>query len=194
MVASSPKLATFADLAALPEHVRAEVIHGAIVERAAPSFEHSSSQVGLGTFLGRRFQRSPGGRWPGGWWFGAEAEVQYETHEIFVHDLAGWRRDRVPERPSGRPVSIRPDWVCELVSPSNAKHDRVDKFQVLHRNGVPHYWIADPIDHVLTVHRWHESGYLVVLVAKAGDTIRAEPFDAVDLRIGTLFGIEDDDE
>jgi len=87
-----------------------------------------------------------------------------------------------PKRPSGRPVSIRPDWVCELVSPSNAKHDRVDKFQVLHRNGVPHYWIADPLDHVLTVHRWHESGYLVVLAATAGDTIRAEPFEAVELR------------
>ncbi|MGE0403312.1 MAG: Uma2 family endonuclease [Kofleriaceae bacterium] len=194
MAASRPKLATFADLAALPGHVRAEVIRGAIIEKAAPSFEHSSSQIGLGTALVRRFQRKPGGRWPGGWWFATEAEVQYETHEIFVHDLAGWRRDRVSERPTGRPMHARPDWVCELVSPSNEKRDRVDKFQVLHRSAVPHYWIADPIEQVLTVHRWHENGYLVVLTAKAGDTVRAEPFDAVELRVGAMFGIEDDDE
>jgi hypothetical protein len=64
----------------------------------------------------------------------------------------------------------------------------------LHRNAVPYYWIADPIAQVLTVHRWHESGYLVVLAAKAGDTVRAEPFDAVELRVSALFGIEDDEE
>jgi Uma2 family endonuclease len=194
MVASRPKLATFADLAALPSHVRAEVIHGAIVEKAATSFEHGSSQAGLSSALLRRFHRKPGGRWPGGWWFATEAEVQYETHEIFAHDLAGWRRDRTPERPSGRPVLLRPDWVCELVSPSNAKHDRVDKLQVLYRHGAPYYWIADPIEHVLTVHRWTENGYLVVLAAKAGDAVRGEPFDAVELRVSALFALEDDDE
>lgn len=194
MVASRSKLATFADLAALPDHVRAEVIHGAIVEKSATSFEHGSAQTRFGSTLDRRFQRKPGGRWPGGWWLCVEAEVQYEPHEIFAHDLAGWRRDRVPDRPSGRPVSIRPDWVCELVSPSNEKRDRVDKFEVLLRHGVPYYWIADPIEHVLTVHRWTERGYLIALVAKAGDTIRAEPFDSVELRLSALFGLEDDDE
>jgi Uma2 family endonuclease len=194
MVASRPKLATFADLAALPEHIRAEVIHGAIIERVATSFEHGNSQTGLAGTLFRRFQRKPGGRWPGGWWISTEAEVEYETHEIFAHDLAGWRRERVPERPTGRPMTIRPDWVCELISPSNEKRDRVDKLQVLQRHAVPHYWIADPIEHVLTVHRWTDSGYLLVLAAKAGDTVRAEPFDAVELRVSTLFGIEDDDE
>ena len=146
------------------------------------------------SLLSRRFQRRTGGRWPGGWWFGSEIDVEYETHEIYLHDIVGWRRDRVPERPTGRPVRIRPDWACELVSPSNAKRDRVDKFQILHANGVPHYWIGDPLEQTLIVHRWQPQGYLVVLTAAAGDVIRAEPFDAVELRVSSLFGIEDDDE
>jgi Uma2 family endonuclease len=143
---------------------------------------------------GRRFQRPPGGRWPGGWWFATEAEVQYETHEVYVHDLAGWRRDRVPERPKGRPVRIRPDWVCELLSPSNRQRDLVDKLQVLHTTGVPHDWIVDPIDQTLTVHRWEPAGYLILLTAAAGDTVRAEPFEATELRVSALLGLEADDE
>jgi Uma2 family endonuclease len=194
MAAARSRLATVTDLHALPEHVRAELIHGSIVEKAGPSAEHSGSQFALSTVIGHRFQRRPGGRWPGGWWFATEAEVEYEAHEVYVHDVAGWRRDRVAERPIGRPVRIRPDWACELLSPSNAKRDLVDKFQVLHRNQVPFYWIADPIEHTLIVHRWQPKGYLVTLTASAGDVVRAEPFEAVELRVATLFGIEDDDE
>lgn len=194
MVGPGTKRARFADLAALGDDSRCEVINGVLVEKARPSAEHGASQGGIVSLLAHRFHRRPGGRWPGGWWFGTEVDVEYETHEVYLHDVVGWRRDRVPERPTGRPVRIRPDWACELVSPSNEKRDRVDKFQVLHANGVPHYWIGDPLEQTLIVHRWQPQGYLVVLTAAAGDTIRAEPFDAVELRVSALFGVEDDDE
>jgi Uma2 family endonuclease len=194
MAVPHTQLATFADLAALPDDVRAEIIHGMIVEKASPTAEHSGSQLAIGGVLAHRFQRRPGGRWPGGWWFGTEIEVEYEAHEVYQHDLAGWRRERMPERPTGRPVRTRPDWVCEVLSPRNAKRDRVDKFQVLHANRVPHYWIADPLEQTLNAHRWEPRGYLVVLTAGEGDVVRAEPFEAVELRIAALFGIEDDEE
>jgi Uma2 family endonuclease len=195
MVASPrDKLATSADLLALPDHVRAEIIHGAIVERASPMAEHGRSQFSMSQVIGRRFHRKPGGRWPGGWWFGTEVDVEYERHEIFVHDVVGWRRDRVAEEPTGRPVRIRPDWVCEIVSPSNEKRDRVDKLTVLHRNRVPHYWIVDPHDRTVAIHRWSDAGYVIVLTAAAGDVVRAEPFDATELRVSALLGLEDDDE
>ncbi|MCX5744891.1 MAG: Uma2 family endonuclease [Proteobacteria bacterium] len=195
MVSVAPiKLATSIELGALGADVRAEVIHGAIVEKASPSFEHSASQLAVGGVLMRRFQRGEGGRWPGGWWFGTEAEVEYATHEVYLHDLAGWRRQRVPERPSGRPIRTRPDWVCELLSPSNARRDLVDKFQVLHASGVPHYWIVDPIEQTLVVHRWEPGGYLVILAAGGAEPVRAAPFEAVALRVAVLFGRQDDDD
>jgi hypothetical protein len=53
---------------------------------------------------------------------------------------------------------------------------------------------ADPLERVLTVYRWQEAGYLVVLSAAAGTTVRAEPFEISELRVGALFGVEDDDE
>jgi Uma2 family endonuclease len=179
MVAPRPKLATFADLVALDAQgrdVRAEIINGELVEKEAISGEHGGTQAAMAGAFTRRYQRGPGGRWPGGWWFITEAEVQYEPHQIFCHDLAGWRRERAPQRPSGRPIALLPDWSCELISPSNEKRDRIEKFRVLHAHRVPHYWIADPIEQTLVVHRCEPSGYLVVLTATAEDVVRAEPF------------------
>lgn len=166
-----------------------EVVHGAIVEKAAPSAEHADAQFGLGEALRRTFHKRSGGS-GGGWWILGEVEVELERHEVYRPDLVGWRRERVPERPTGRPVRVRPDWVCEILSASNAKHDLVTKFQVLQRCGVPHYWIVDPDREVLTVHRWTEQGYLVALQATRGQVVRAEPFEAIELRVGLLFGEE----
>ena len=59
---------------------------------------------------------------------------------------------------------------------------------------MPHYWIANPQDRTLVVHRWEPRGYLIVLTASSGDTVRAEPFDAVELAIDVLFGDADDDD
>jgi Uma2 family endonuclease len=185
--------ATYADLEALGD-VRAEIIHGSIVQKASPSYEHGDAQSALSEFIRRRYYRRPGGRWPGGWWIASEVDVEYAAHELFRHDVAGWRRDGRGDRPKGRPVRIRPDWVCEILSPSNTKRDRVDKFEVLREAGVPHYWILDPEDKVLTVHRLQPEGYLVLLAASTGQTVRAEPFHEVELPVGVLFGDEDEEE
>ena len=194
MVAPRAQRATAADLQRLPSDGRAEIIHGAIVEKASPSAEHGASQLSFGSVLARRFQRRPGDRWPGGWWFGTEIEIEYETHEVYLHDVVGWRRERVSSRPTGRPVHARPDWTCELLSPSNARRDLVDKFNVLHTNHVPYYWIVDPLEQTLIVHRWVPNGYLVILSAALGEVVRAEPFAAVELDTAVLFGVEDDEE
>jgi Uma2 family endonuclease len=192
--ATRRQLATYADLAKLGDSVRAEIIGGTIVEKASPKMEHASVQLALAGHLGRRFVRQPGGRWPGGWWIGTEVDVEYGPHELFCHDIAGWRRDRVTDRPTGRPVRIRPDWVGEILSPSNEKRDLVDKMRVLHASGVPHYWILKPEEKILVVHRHEAAGYLVALTSASGETVRAEPFAAVELRVGVLFGDDEEDE
>lgn len=192
VVSSGPK-ATYPDLLALGEDVRAEIIDGVIVERAGPSGEHSMAQAGIGAVLRRRFGRLPGGRWPGGWWIGSEMDVEYELHEVFCHDLAGWRRERMPDGPKGRPARIRPDWACEILSPSNYRRDQVDKLRVLQRCSVPHYWIIAPEERTLVVHRLDGDSYRIVLTAHVDETVRAEPFDAVELRVAALFDGEDEE-
>ncbi len=128
------------------------------VEKTSPSAEHGESQLSFSVVLGRRFQRRLG---PGIAGRGLVVRHRDRRRVRDARDLPARRgrlaRDHVPERPSGRPVRIRPDWACELLSRSNAKRDLVDKLKVLHRNGVPYYWIADPLEQTL-VHRWEPAG------------------------------------
>jgi Uma2 family endonuclease len=188
-------LGTAADLATLPGDARAEVVGGEILEKASPTAEHSGAQGGLVAFLGFRFHRGGGGGGgrPGGWWILPEIEVELEVNEVYRPDVAGWRRECVVSRPTGRPVRARPDWVCEILSPSNARHDLVTKFRVYHRAAVTHYWIVDPDAQTLVVYRWDERGYLAVLTAQKGETVRAEPFETVELPVGVLFGDDQPD-
>jgi Uma2 family endonuclease len=141
----------------------------------------------------RYFARRPGGRWPGGWWIATEVDVEYDAHELFRHDAAGWRRERVPERPTGRPVLPRPDWVCEILS-TNRRRDLVDKLNVLATAGVPFYWVVDPEEKTITVLRLAKQSFVVALACASGETVRAEPFEAIELRVGAIFGDEDPDE
>jgi len=141
---------------------RAELIDGIVMYKASPSGEHSFSEGHLMMWLGRRFVRQPGGRWPGGWWIGPEIDVIYGRDQLFCHDLAGWRRDRTAEKPSGR-TRIRPDWVCEVLSPKHEKRDLVDKMKTLHRAGVPFYWIFDYERSLVSIYKHDQAGYVIAM-------------------------------
>jgi len=184
--------ATLEDLLAIPEEKRRhELIEGAILEKGAATGEHGHAQFRLSSSLGP-FNRRPGGRWPGGWWFGTEVDIYFDPANTFRPDVAGWRRDRVPEAPRGLPVMVRPDWVGEILS-TNRSHDLIKKKRVYHRFGVLHYWIIDPVEETLLVNRWTPDGYVDVLSAERGEIVRAEPFDAISLQVGIFFG-DDEDE
>jgi len=184
---SAPPKSTFKDLALLPDEVRAEIIDGEIIEKAAPSAEHANTQLGLGAIIRVEFHGAGGGPRSGGWWILSEVDVELESHEVYRPDLAGWRRESMAELPAERPVRIRPDWVCEVLSTSNAQNDLVKKFRGYHRAGVPHYWIADPDNRSLIVYQHQPGGYLAIVAASAGETIRAAPFDAIEINVSDLF-------
>jgi Uma2 family endonuclease len=185
--------ATLEDLARLRDAGAAvELIEGEIVRKAMPSPGHGSAQTKLGALLDPFNRRGGGPRGPGGFWIMSEVDILYaKTNEVFRHDVSGFRRDLHPERPRGTPVKERADWVCEILSPSNARTDLVQKQRTIHLHGVPHYWIVDPEHETLTVLRWAETAYLRVLDGGVGDVVRAEPFDAVELSIAELFGRDD---
>lgn len=185
--------ATLEDLLAIPEEERQhELIDGTIYPtKQAASAEHGAAQWALSAWLGPHGRR-PGGRHPGGWWFVTEVEVYFDAQNTFKPDVAGWRRERVPERPSGTPIRISPDWVCEILS-TNRAHDLIRKKRIYHRYQVKHYWIIDPVERALEVLRWMPDGYLSVQTGVFSETLYAEPFEAIPLFVGTLFG-EDEDE
>jgi Uma2 family endonuclease len=184
------RLATLADLPVEREGQGYEIVAGVIVEKASPSFEHGEAQ-GAAVAHARRFRGSGSGG-PVGWWIAVEVDVELEPHELYRPDVAGWRRDRTPDRPRGWPVRIRPDWVCEILSPSTAARDMGHKLRTYHRHAVGHVWIVDPEHRTLTVYRHGVEGYVVASAAGADETMIVEPFEGLPLHVGTLFGMEED--
>lgn len=186
--------ATIEDLYAIPEEERRhELIDGELIEKGAATGEHGGAQADIVVALGGRFGRRPGGRWPGGWWFATEVEILLSRGNVLRPDVIGWRRERANERPTGTPVALLPDWVCEILS-TNKRNDLVKKKRLYYQDRIPHYWILDPAEETLAVHRWGPDGYIEVLAAQRGERVRAEPFDAVELHVGAFFGDDEPDE
>lgn len=189
MTESASRAAVLDDLWAIPEGERFhELLSGELVRRADPSAEHGIAQVGVVRAVAPPFQRRFGSGGPGGWWILTEVEVLLESGSLVRPDVVGFRRERCPERPTGAPLKLRPDFTCEIVSESNAHVDTVKKLRLYHQAALPYYWLVDPRDSTLTVMRYSPDGYVTLLRAERHEVVRAEPFDAVEIPVGTLFG------
>jgi Uma2 family endonuclease len=181
--------ATFADdLASAPEDARLEIIGGEVFEKETASFEHGDCQLALGEGLRVRFRRGDDGH--PGWWFASEVLIELFPDEIYIPDVAGWRRDRHPERPSGRPVRARPDWICEILSPSTARRDLGEKRAAYAAAGVEFLWFINLEHRTLTALRLGEQGYVLVQAVGPEPAARVPPFEHADLDVGLFFGVE----
>lgn len=91
-------------------------------------------------------------------------------------------------------MTIAPDWICEILSPSNATTDRVEKLQTYFAAGVSHDWLVDPIEGSLEILRRTDLAYAVVQTAHRGQRLRPEPFDALEFSVDELLGDDPDDD
>jgi Uma2 family endonuclease len=185
----APRLATWSDLLALPEDVRAEVIAGTLTMPPGPLPRHARAQRALGSLIGGPFDDDDGRGGPGGWWILIEVDVRLSPNDIVRPDLAGWRRERMPTPWDERPIDVVPDWVCEVVSPSNASQDRVRKRELYARFGIAYYWLVDPDARTIEALRLDMASRAWIEVGAYDDAslARIAPFDAIELEVGRLF-------
>jgi hypothetical protein len=186
MTLAARRQAIYADLLALPSHVVGEIVDGEVVVSPRPAMPHAGSATTLGATLLPPFQFGDGGG-PGGWRIFFEPELHL-NEDVLVPDLAGWRRERMPNAPTDAFVTLAPDWVCEVISPSTSRHDRTKKLPIYARAGVPHLWLLDPLAQTLEVYRL-DAGHWVLLAAHGGEeTVRAVPFESVAIDLRRLWG------
>lgn len=187
MASPARKPATYDDLLKLPDDRIGEIVDGELYASPRPAGRHASCAFTLSTEIGPPFQGKRGG--PGGWLFLFEPELRL-SDETLVPDLAGWRRERMPAVPDTAVVTLAPDWVCEILSPSTERVDRVRKLPAYARHGVAHAWLINPSTRTLEVYR-REGASWVLAATHADDAIvRAEPFDAVEIDLLRLWGEE----
>ena len=170
--------ATRTDLANLPEHVVGEIIEGVLYTFPRPGPRHVDIEGLLHGDLKSPFQR--GRRGPGGWWILVEPGIELPDSPEVVPDLAGWRRNRLLSLPDG-PITVVPDWVCEILSRSTRGHDQRIKRPFYARVGLSYLWFVDLDGRTLSVSKLVGGRWLEIAIFGEGDRVHAEPFEVVEI-------------
>lgn len=183
-MANASKVPTLDDLNALPRGIKGEIIEGVLYTMTRPRSPHQALGLEIGGDLKNPFGRGRGG--PGGWWILPEPGIELADTPEIAPDIAGWRKERMPELPRDSAITVVPDWVCEILSPTTRRHNLLIKMPYYARIGVKHHWLVDLEARVLTAFRldtdWVRTG------AYGDETdARIEPFADVPLDVSSWW-------
>ncbi len=181
------KTATYSDLEAVPSHLVAEIIFGALETHPRPVPRHVLAGDELSGTLRGPFRLGEGG--PGGWIFMTEPELHLGSH-VVVPDIAGWRRGRLNALPTTAYIETAPDWVCEILSPATARLDKGPKRQVHADFDVAFLWLLDPDSRILDAYQLTSGRWLLLGTAVGGGPISLPPFDAISFSLDSLFPLD----
>lgn len=183
------KPVTYDALYELPENRVGEIVEGELYSSPRPTGRHSLSSSVLGHELIGPFQIGRNG--PGGWWILDEPEVHFGQN-VLVPDLAGWRRERLTDLAVPF-FTVAPDWICEVLSPSTARLDRIRKMPVYAGGGVSHAWLLDPILRTLEVFTQEGGVWRMIGGFEGPAVVRAPPFHELELELSSLWLPEKDE-
>ncbi|MCD8338146.1 MAG: Uma2 family endonuclease [Lachnospiraceae bacterium] len=142
----------------LPENVRAELIDGKIYYMSAPSRIHQEILSNLFAEI-KLHIRSKGGScrvYPAPF-----AVKLRKDRENTVEPDISVICDR--SKLTGKGCTGAPDWIIEIVSPSNPGHDYVRKLNLYADAGVREYWIIDPAEESVLVYLFEQNNFQTYL-------------------------------
>lgn len=178
--------ALYEDIVAAPEDKIAEIVEGSLYLSPRPSLRHRNAATVLGANLNDAFHQGRSG--PGGWWILDEPELHLNG-DVLVPDLAGWRRERLPTlpNPEGPGIELPPDWLCEVLSPSTEKFDRLEKLPRYALAAVAHLWLIDPSKRRLEVYGRLDLQWVLLEEYSGSAAASAPPFEAVPIELARLW-------
>ncbi len=187
---ANPKPPSREDLDALPANLKGEIIDGVLYAMTRPRPKHQALGARITSSLEPPFRFGRGG--PGGWWILPEPGIELPRSPEIAPDIAGWRRERMPELPDGS-IELVPDWVCEVLSPTTRRHNLLVKIPYYASIGVPYLWLVDLDARALLVSKLEGSHWIDLQRFGDQTAARIAPFEDVELDVAewwTLLGPE----
>lgn len=149
---------TYTDFEQFPDdRLRHEIIDGEHHVTPAPSTQHQRISRRLSTVLDTFLHAHQRGEV-----FNAPFDVLLGTHDIVQPDLvyvSNARRSLLTSKNLQGP----PDLVIEILSPSTKARDLSSKLELYRRADVREYWLVDPDERSVVVHRWPAAGESVLV-------------------------------
>ena len=180
MALAQEKYYTVEEFYHLPEDIRAELINGEIVYMAAPSRIHQEIAMELSTLI-NSYIKSKGG---GCRVYAAPFSVQLKKNEdtVIEPDISViCDKNKL----NSRGCIGAPDWIIEIVSPSNPEHDYIDKLNLYTKASVREYWIVDPQNQNIHVYNL-EPDKFNVKVYTFHDTVKAGIYEDMFIDFATF--------
>lgn len=138
---------TIADIEALPEGERAELIDGEMFRMDAPTWTHQDILMQLAIEISLHIRKKKG-----------SCKVLPAPFAVYI------KKDKInyvepdisvicdEEKKSEKGCQGAPDWTIEILSPSSVKMDCERKVKLYREAGVREYWIVDPEAESVTVY------------------------------------------
>ena len=155
MKSVKPKIYTEEDYYNLPENIRAELIDGELIyNQAAPSRKHQTILTKLLVSISNYIDSKAGSCHV----YPAPFAVKlWEDRNTIVEPDISVICDE--DKLTDRGCTGAPDWIIEIVSQGNPRHDYVLKLNLYNEAGVREYWIVDPAKESVWVYYFEESEF-----------------------------------
>ena len=173
---------TYDDYAALPEDGhRYEIVNGVLVMAPAPSPEHQEIVLEIASYLRTHVKLAGLGRV-----FPAPVDVDLGSKNVFQPDVVVVLNAHL-DRVAAKKIVGAPDLVVEVVSPGSGVMDRIAKYAVYARAGIPEYWIVNPLRETIEVFVLGDGEYHSLGVFQRQDMLPSRVVPGLPVRVGQFF-------
>ena len=183
MVTKDPKTKlTYEDYAKTPDDERWELIDGELVMAPAPNMEHQSIQSAMGVTIANFIASRELGRL-----FFSPTDVVLSEHTTVEPDLVfvSKERERIITYAN---IQGAPDLVVEILSPSTARRDWRDKFDLYQGHGVNECWLADPVSRTVWVFLLADGAFVEMGRYGEDDTLTSPTLEGLEIVLAEVFG------
>lgn len=182
---------TFAHYMNWPEHERWQLLDGTAYAMAPPSWAHQTVVTELGRQLGNALHGKPcqarvapvGVRLP------RQNEADTKVRDVFEPDLlVVCDRSKI----DAKGVRGAPDVIIEVLSPSTASFDQIEKRLAYEQAGVRELWLVDISNGLLTIYRHNGAQFDAPEIVRAMGAIALRALDGVTLQLDFIEDLRAD--
>ena len=179
-----PEIITLKQYEALPQEKRVEVFDGIAYDMASPSQIHQSISMQLSTVINNHILRKKGSCNI----FSAPFDVKLSDHPLIIVQpdiMVVCDKNKLDEKR----CNGAPDFIIEIVSPSNPSDDYIRKLYYYKNFEVREYWIVDPKRRMITVNYFEND--LINVVYSFDATIKVNICDDLYINFSDIAGLLD---
>jgi Uma2 family endonuclease len=178
---TAPRL-TKEDYRLLPDSgPRYQLIEGELCISPAPNRYHQVISRNIVFMLLKYLEAHPLGEL-----YHAPFDVYLSEHDVFQPDLVFVKKENFDVLTDAG-VEGTPDFVVEILSPSNAYLDKKAKLRVYARTGVRELWLVDPETRVVHVYHLQADAQKPAATYTEGDTFSSPHFPGLAIRVIEIF-------